>query len=587
MFFNGTACSNQLAPTLPAQKTFNLIFLEVSSLNQVVPPYYYMAYNHEIVIERLENMRDLELPGRSPVHAPVGMAATSHALATQAAIDVLKAGGNAVDGAIAAAAVQNVVEPGSTGIGGDCFCLYAPNGGSDIIAFNGSGKAPMAANAQYYKDNNIDQIEQTSPHAVTVPGALDAWFQLNRDHGKLPMANILAPAIKYARDGYPIASRVYQDFLGAKELLAAEPSTAKIFLNDGEVPEVGSRHYQKELAATLQKISDIGPEGFYKGDVAQDMVDYLQSKGGLHTMEDFANVKGDYVTPISTDFRGYKLHECPPNGQGVIALLLINIMKELDLDKASGPLTTERIHQEIEACRLAYTSRNIYLADPDFADVPVDEILSSSYAEHLRAQINPASATVPPLDPKIPNHEDTVYITVVDKDRNACSLINTVFTSFGSGLTAPNTGILLQSRGKAFSLDPAHPNCIEGGKRPLHTIIPAMLTKDNKTVMSFGVMGGQYQAFGQMQFLTRLLDYGMDIQEAMDCPRFMVDPFTGEVEIEGLVPDKIKQELTAKGHTIVTPDSPVGGSQAIWIDWDNDMLTGGSDPRKDGCAIGY
>ena len=533
-------------------------------------------------------MRDLELPGRSPVHAPVGMAATSHTLSTQAAIDILKAGGNAVDGAIAAAAVQNVVEPGSTGIGGDCFCLYAPNGGAEVIAFNGSGKAPMAANAQYYKDNGIEEIDTSSPHSVTVPGALDAWIQLNRDHGKLTMAEILAPAIKYARDGYPIASRVYRDFNEAKELLASEPSTARIFLNDGEVPAIGTRHYQKELAATFQKIADEGWDGFYKGDVAKDMVDYLRSKGGLHTMEDFANVKGDYVTPISADFRGYKVHECPPNGQGVIALLLLNMASALKVDKEAGPITLERMHQEIEACRLAYNSRDIYLADPDFAEVPVEQILSKEYAEHLLSGIDASKANVPPIDTHIPKHEDTVYISVVDKDRNTCSFINTVFTSFGSGLTSPNTGVVLQSRGKGFSLDPTHPNCIEGGKRPLHTIIPAILTKGDKAIMSFGVMGGQYQAFGHMQLLTRLLDYGLDIQEAMDCPRFMVDPFTGIVEIEGIIPQSIKDQLAAMGHTIEAPQKgPVGGSQAIWIDWENNMLTAGSDPRKDGCAIGY
>ena len=532
-------------------------------------------------------MRNLELPGRSPVHSTTAMAATSHMLATQGAIDILKMGGNAIDGAIAAAAIQNVVEPGSTGIGGDCFCMYAPNGRKNIIAFNGSGKTPKAANFKYYKDNNITKIDQQSPHAVTIPGAVDAWFQLNRDHGKLPMADILAPAIKYARDGYPISSRVHCDFLNAETLIKSEKTTADIFLNNGKIPKVGSRQKQEKLATTLEIIAAQGRDGFYKGDIAKDIVNYLKSKGGLHTLDDFANAKGEYVTPISTIFRGYEIHQCPPNGQGMIALLLLNMAQKFNFDDNKNPITTKRIHQEIEACRLAYSARNIYLGDPNFSKIPVEEILSDEYRDYLLNGINDKKATIPPIDTHIPNHKDTVYITVVDKDRNVCSLINTIFDSFGSGLTSPNTGVLLQSRGKAFSLDQKHPNVISGNKRPLHTIIPAMVSKDNKITMSFGVMGGQYQAFGHMQFLTRLIDYKMDIQEAIDCPRFMVDHATGEVEIEGAISQEIKDELTSMGHIFKSPQCPIGGAQAIWIDWDNDILTAGSDARKDGGAIGY
>jgi len=531
-------------------------------------------------------MRNLELPGRSPVHSPEGMAATSHPLASQVAIDVLKSGGNAMDAAVAACAVQGVVEPGSTGIGGDCFCLYSRQGSSDIIAFNGSGKAPQAASVDYFQSQGIDQINPHSAHAVTVPSAVDGWCRLVADHGVKDIGEVLRPAIRYARDGYPISSRVHADFVFAESLLRAEESTARIFLPGGKVPAIGHRHAQPLLADTLQTIADHGRDAFYSGAIAEEMVDYLQSKGGVHTLDDFAAAEGIYVEPISTDFRGHRVHQCPPNGQGVIALLLLNIMAGIERDGVD-PITANRMHIELEACRLAYRARNLYVGDPAYGDVPVEALLSDDYAARLRGAIDPARVTEPPAEIDLPRHDDTVYITVVDKDRNACSFINTLFTSFGTGLTAPVSGVILHSRASAFSLDPASPNCIAGGKRPLHTIIPAMVTKDDRLVMSFGVMGGQYQAFGHMQFLTGYFDYGLDIQQAIDRPRTMVNPFTGDVEIEGSVPDDIKSELRRRGHRIVAPAKPIGGAQAIWIDWEQNVLTGGSDPRKDGCAIGY
>ncbi|WGI23254.1 gamma-glutamyltransferase [Amylibacter sp. IMCC11727] len=531
-------------------------------------------------------MRNLERPGRSPVHTPNGMAATSHPLASQTAIEVLKSGGNAMDAAVAACAVQCVVEPGSTGIGGDNFCLYAPNGTDQVVGFNGSGKAPAAATIDYFESQGISEFDRRSPHSVTIPGAVDAWSQLLSDHGRMTLGEVLQPAIAYARDGYPISSRVHADWTASKALLAAEDSTAAIFLPNGEVPKVGQMHHQKALAETMQSIADNGRDAFYRGKVANDIVEYLQGKGGLHTVDDFAATKGEYVTPITTEYHGHTVHECPPNGQGLFALLLLNVMSGFDAG-ADGPITTKRLHQELEACRLAYRARNAYLADPAFSDVPIDEILSADYAAAMRAQINMAKATIPPADIPLTRHEDTVYLTVVDKDRNAVSFINTLFHGWGSGLTEPNSGVVLQNRGHGFSLERGHPNCIDGGKRPLHTIIPGMVTKGGKAVMPFGVMGGEYQAFGHMQFLSRYFDYGLDIQEAMDAPRMMVDPDTGEVEIETAVPQEMRAELAAMGHSIVEPARPVGGSQAIWIDWEQGVLTGGSDPRKDGCAIGY
>jgi gamma-glutamyltranspeptidase/glutathione hydrolase len=530
-------------------------------------------------------MRNLELPGRSPVHATQGMAATSHPLATQTAIDVLKAGGNALDAAVAACAVQCVVEPESTGIGGDCFCLYSKGGSTDIVAYNGSGTAPAAASVGWYRERGITKIDERTAHAVTVPGAVDAWDRLLADHGTKGLDELLRPAIRYAREGYPIASRVHADFVAQVEKLKADANAARIFLPGGRPPGIGQRHRQPELAETLERIARRGRAEFYEGEAARATVAYLRERGGLHTLDDFAAYRGAYVTPISTEFRGYRVHECPPNGQGVIALLLLNVMGGIPVDP-EGPITADRIHTEIEAGRMAYAARDAWLGDPAMADVPVMGLLSAEYAGRIRAAIDPARAQEPAPLIDLPRHPSTVYIAVVDRDGNACSFINTLFENFGTGLVTPQ-GVTLHSRGEAFSLDPRSPNRIEGGKRPLHTIIPGMVSKGDKVVMPFGVMGGQYQAFGHMQFLTRFFDFGFDIQEAMDAPRFMPDPFEGHVDVEWTVPEAVRAELSRRGHRITRPAKPLGGSQAIWIDRDEGVLTGGSDPRKDGCAIGY
>lgn len=531
-------------------------------------------------------MRNLELPGRSPAHGLNGMAATSHTLSTMTAVSILQKGGNAMDAAIAACAVQCVVEPESTGIGGDCFCIYAPEGSDELVAFNGSGRAPRAATAEWCLDQGITNIEQQSPHAVTVPAALDAWCQLSRDHGKLDLGEVLAPAIAYARDGYPVASRVSVDFAAARPLIEGDPNLSRVFMPGGKLPGVGETHRQPELARTMQMVADNGREAFYTGELAEDMVGYLQSLGGLHTMEDFANSVGDYVTPICTDFRGHTVWECPPNGQGVIALLLLNIMSGFETEGVD-PLSVQRLHQEIEAGRLAYQDRNMFVADPTRADVPVDFLLSDAHAAELRGRIDPDTGmdALPPVS--LPRHEDTVYISVVDKDRNACSFINTLFHNFGAGLMAPKSGVTFTNRAQGFVIEPGHPNCIAPGKRPLHTIIPGMVTKGGKAEMPFGVMGGHYQSFGHMHLLTKFFDFGKDIQEAQDMPR--VFPVTGAriVEMEGAVPGETVEGLKKLGHVPVRPAKPIGGAQAIWIDWERGVLTGGSEPRKDGCAIGY
>ena len=529
-------------------------------------------------------MRDLQRPGRSPVAAPHAMASTSHPLSSQAAISILQAGGNALDGAIAAAAVQAVVEPGSTSIGGDCFCLYTPAGADRPIAFNGSGRAPLGLSSDWLLERGISEILQHSPHSVTTPGAVDAWVQLSNDHGRLSLADILAPAINYARDGYPITQRVASDFIAGSNVLDSDG--AAVFLEQGSPPAMGTRHAQPALARTLECIAKQGRDGFYKGRVADDILAKLRAVGGLHTEDDFAAAVGEYVAPIKTAFRGYDIWECPPNGQGMIALQLLNIMSGIETF-GDDPLNPDRMHHEIEAGRLAYRDRGTCLADPAFHQVPVETIISKSYAENLRSMIDPGHAlgALPPSP--LPTQKATVYITVVDRDRNACSFINTLYYGFGSGIMAPESGVLLQNRGMGFVVDPSHPNRLEPSKRPLHTIIPAMATRDNRAVMPFGVMGGEYQAFGHMQLLTRMFDYGLDIQMAQDIARYFPDPFENKIEVESPVPDATRQRLIEMGHNIVLAQRPIGGSQAIWIDWEQGILTGGSDPRKDGCAIGY
>ena len=531
-------------------------------------------------------MRNLELPGRSPVHATNGMAATSHPLSTMTAVKVLQDGGNAMDAAVAACAVQCVVEPGSTGIGGDCFMLFAPGRGGETVAFNGSGRAPAAASVEWYVENGIDAIERFTPHSVTVPGAVDAWETLLKDYGTMGLDRLLKPAIAFARGGYPIHSRVSVDFAtGAEAALRHDPNAERVMLPGGQPPKVGSIHRQPELADTMELIAEKGRDAFYFGPVAEDIVSHLQSLGGLHTMEDFAEAKGEYVTPVRTRYRGYEVYECPPNGQGIVALEMLNILSGFDVS-GMAPLSAERLHLLIEATRLAYRDRDDAVADPAQAQVPIDWMLSAERANELRAAIAADRAMAPPRPSDMPAHADTVYLCVVDKDRNAVSFINSLFAGFGSGIMAPKSGVLLHNRGNGFVVQSGHPNCIAPRKRPLHTIIPGMLAKGGRAVMPFGVMGGHYQAVGHSFVLGNIIDFGLDVQEAIDLARIFAPP-GGHVEIEAGVPEETVGELKALGHKVAATEKPIGGGQAILIDWDTGVLTGGSDPRKDGCALGY
>ncbi|MBI4182472.1 MAG: gamma-glutamyltransferase family protein [Proteobacteria bacterium] len=530
-------------------------------------------------------MRDLQFPGRSVVHATRGMAATSQPISTLTALDVLRAGGNAADAAVAACAVQCVVEPQSTGIGGDCFVLYAPAGERRVIALNGSGRAPAAAKAEWFLARGINgRVDATSAHAVTVPGAVDAWARLVADHSRKGLDELLQPAIRLAEEGWPVHARTAFDWAASVGKLEKDEAARRHYLKDGRPYREGEVLRQPLLAATLRRIAGEGRDGFYKGAVAEDIVACLNAKGGLHTLDDFAAHRGDYVEPIRTGYRGYEAHECPPNGSGIVALMMLNVLAGLDL-AAGGPLGARRLHHLIEAAKLCYRDRNAFVADPTQADVPVKMLLSAEYADYLRGLIDPARAMDRLPAPGWPAHEDTVYLCVVDGDGNACSFINSLFQSFGSGILAPSSGVMLQNRGFGFVIEPGHRNCIAPRKRPLHTIIPAMLTEGGRARMPFGVMGGQYQPFGQVWFLTNLLDFGLDLQEAIDLARLF--PLSGVVQVERGIPAEAARGLIALGHRLELADKPHGGGQAIWIDWERGVLRAGSEPRKDGCALGF
>lgn len=528
-------------------------------------------------------MRDFQLPGRSPVRATDAMVATSHPLSTLAAIDALQSGGNAMDAAVTAAAVQAVVEPQSTGIGGDCFVLYSPGGQGAPIAFNGSGRAPAAAALDWYLERGFAAMPQTGPHAVTIPGAIDAWCRLLADHGRKGIDAALAPAIHYAENGYVLHDRVAADWEEIAPVLAADEHSARMFLKDGGPLRAGDIHRQPELAASLRHIAAHGRTGFYEGPIADDLVARLRALGGLHTLDDFAGMQGDYVQPISVAYGDCDLFQMPPNNQGLTALLMLNILSGFEL-AGLDPDGSERLHLEIEAGRLAYRDRDRWIADQDQVDVPVRGLLSAEYAAGLRAAIDPQRAMTGLPDIAFPK-SDTVYISVVDKDRNAVSFINSTYDSFGSGLTGPKSGVVLQSRGRSFRLEPGHPNSIAPGKRPMHTIMPGMIVKQDRVVSPYGVMGGAYQPFGHVHFVTNLIDFGMDPQQALDAPRVFYRD--GMVEAERGVAADVLEGLEAKGHRVRRSDEPFGGGQAVVIDWEKGTLTGASDHRKDGCALGY
>lgn len=523
--------------------------------------------------------RDFSRPGRSLACASDAMAATSSPHATLAAIDVLRGGGNAVDAAVTASAVLCVTEPHMTGIGGDCFVILATPEGK-VLGLNGAGRSAFAATARWLRQQQISAIDPHSVHAVTVPGAIDAWDELLRAHGTWPLARCLEPAIALARKGVPTLPRVARDWPGLESLLFADPGGRRHYLRDGRSPAVGDVMTYPALADTLQEIAAGGRDAFYTGPIARDMVATLRDRGSLLTLEDFAATQCDWVKPVSAKFAGHRIHEIPPSGQGLTVLIALNILKCFglrDLDPA-GPL---RRHLDIEALKRAWTLRNRHIADPEHADVPVEELLSEATARRLAATIDQRKASALPVT--LPP-SDTVYLSVVDRNKLCVSFINSIYWGFGSGIVTEKTGITLQNRGAGFSCDPAHPNVIAPAKRPLHTIIPALATLDGKPDMVFGVMGGDFQPMGHVNMAVNRFIYGMDPQEALDLPRCV--PSGDEVETETAMPASVVRDLAAMGHVMRSAEEPLGGGQIIAIDRARNLLLGGSDARKDGFAMG-
>lgn len=535
---------------------------------------------------------------RSVTYAVNGMAATSDLRSTQAAIEILQAGGSAVDAAIAANAVQGVVEPMSCGIGGDLFSICWSADDKKLTGLNASGGAPQKATLEEFKKRELSQIPISGPLAWSVPGCVSGWHDLHQRYGKLPWADLFAPAIRLAEDGYPVAPVIAGYWKNAEENLAQTPDAAATFLVDGKAPVAGDVFRNPRLAATYRLIAEKGANEFYHGAIAREIDRYSQAQpDGLLRMSDLESHQNERVEPVSTNYRGFDLWELPPNGQGIAALQILNMIEPYDV-KSMGWGSPEFAHLFIEAKKLAFADRAKFYADMRMASVPLSGLISKEYAAKRTKLFNPDKALVgvPAGDPKLV-HGDTVYLCVVDKDRNCCSLIQSNYYGFGSQHVAGDLGFALQNRGALFSLEEDHLNCLAPGKRPFHTIIPAIVTKDNRPELVFGVMGGDMQPQGHAQVLMNWIDFGMNIQMAGDAARIRHDGSAtptsvpedangGTVFLESGIPSDTVAALKEKGHQTTTGGS-YGGYQAILIDWDRGILQGATEARKDGAALGY
>lgn len=529
-------------------------------------------------------MRNHQFPGRSVVMSTDAMAATSQPMATQAALQILRDGGNALDAAIAASATLTVVESYSTGIGGDCFILYHEASSGKLHALNGSGRSAAAATIEAMQSRGHETMPEQGILAVTVPGAVDAWHCAHNRLGSLSFKDLLQPAIHYAEQGYAVSPIIAHNWKSCETLLSQTPEAAAAYLIDGKAPQAGMIHRQPDLAKSLRLIADQGRDAFYQGAIAEEIIRFSDSHNGLLSLDDLASHQSEWVDPISSDYRGYRICEIPPNSQGITTLMALNILAQTEVSQFEH-LSAGHIHLLSQAFSLAMAERDRFISDPEFNQLPVDELLSTEFAKTQFARIKMDQVLAQPVSSILPNHKNTVYLSVVDKSRNACSLINSVFYSWGSGLVAGSTGINLQNRGSGFTLEPGHFNQLEPRKRPMHTIIPAMVYQGEKPVLCFGVMAGQYQAMGQTYVLSNWIDYGMDIQQSLDAARFLL--YDGELSVEAAISAETRNTLSGLGHQVAVADSPLGGGQAIYIDWENGVLHGGSDPRKDGMAAGF
>ncbi len=535
--------------------------------------------------------------GRSVVIAPYGMVATSHPLAAQIGLDILKKGGNAVDAAIATNAALGLMEPMSCGIGGDLFAIVWDAKTKKLYGLNASGRAPYRATREFFAGKNLTEIPEKGPLSWSVPGCVDGWDELRRRFGRMTFEQLLEPSIRYAENGFPVTEVIAGYWRGARSLGERWPDTAKTYVPGGRAPRAGDVFKNPNLAASYRQISEHGRDAFYRGNISEQILAFSDSVGGLFSKKDFDDHTSTWVEPVSTNYRGFDVWALPPPGQGIAVLQMLNILEGYDLKKL-GPSSADYWHHVIEAKKLAYADRAKFYCDPEFARLPVDELISKPYAEHRRKLIDAgkASVDVQPGDPKL-GKSDTVYLCVVDKDRNCVSLIQSNYFGFGSGLVPGNLGFALQNRGTLFSLDEKHLNRLEPHKRPFHTIIPAFVTNGGQPWLVFGVMGGDMQPQGQVQVLCNLIDFGMNVQTSGEAPRIehtgsatptgAAERGGGTLLAEVGIPDTVVTELQRRGHEIKRAARNGGGYQGIWIDPKTNMLHGGSEARKDGCAVGY
>jgi gamma-glutamyltranspeptidase/glutathione hydrolase len=525
------------------------------------------------------------------------MAATSQPLATQIALDILKSGGSAVDAAIAANAALGLMEPTGNGIGGDLFAIVWDAEKKELTGLNASGRAPQAMTLEYFQEKGIDEIPPFGPLPVSVPGAVDGWYELHGRYGRLPMKDILAPAIAYARNGFPVSEVIAYYFESNKKRIGHYPGFAETYMPGGDVPKKGEMFRNPRLANTLEAIAEKGRDEFYKGDIARKIDAYMAEQGGLLSYDDLAAHESEWVTPVSTNYRGWDVYELPPNGQGIAALQILNILEGFDI-ASMGFGSAAYLHTLVEAKKLAFEDRAKYYADMDFADVPVDWLVSKEYADERRQLISPdkASLSLPAGDSKLADG-DTIYLTVADSDGNMVSLIQSNYRGMGSGMTPGDLGFVLQDRAELFALDANHANVVEGGKRPFHTIIPAFVMKDGEPLISFGLMGGAMQPQGHAQVIVNMVDFDMNLQEAGDAARInhtgssqptgSVMSDGGVVNLENGFSAEVRAELERKGHTLGSSNGSFGGYQAIMFDREEGVYYGASEVRKDGQAAGY
>jgi len=533
---------------------------------------------------------------RSVVMARNGIIATSQPLASAAGLAVLQQGGNAIDAAVTAAAVLSVVEPTMNGIGGDLFALVYDPKTRSVRALNASGRAAAAATPEEFKRRGLDAIPYRGELSVSVPGVVDGWSELLAKHGTITLERALAPAVRYARDGYAVSEIIANQWLDQQTTLARDSAAAATFLIDGRAPRTGEIFRNARLATSLELIAKGGRDAFYKGPIAKAIGDDMQRRKGLLTAADLAAHKSDWTEPISTDYRGYNVLEFPPNTQGVVALEMLNILEGDDV-KALGHNTAAYLHLLVEAKRIAFADRDAWLADPGSTPPEaLKRMLSKDYATARRKEINPERAVreykpftltgaSAPGEDHPQAHGDTIYLTAADKDGNVVSLTQSIYEAFGAGIVAGDTGITLHNRGSLFSLTPGHPNLLAPGKRPFHTLVPAMVMKDGRPWLSFGVMGGDMQPQGHVQVLLNLIDFGMNVQEAGEAPRFRHS--SAGLALESAISPEARFGLDGRGHRIITTIGTFGGFQGILFDHKTGVMMGGSDPRKDGLAIGW